>query len=195
MQKIDGHIIDADLLTPNGWILDAGCRGFSLKKELGDNYRYICLDPDPLIIPPHDVIFENKALMSYDGKTGYCGWSTGEGNYCYKSEAVHYAETDIEVECTTIASLMRKYNIPIFDLAKIDIEGSEYDLLYFGVEHAFAKQVSVEFHDGCGHNHHGTHEDYISKLRKSHFGSLYKIVDYYEYPDMKGMYEYLFKLR
>jgi FkbM family methyltransferase len=194
MEIIDGHLIDLSLLKKNDWILDAGCRGFTLKNELKGEYKYLCLDPDPDIKPIDGVYFENVALMIYEGETNYCGWSTGEGNYCYKDEAPHYASKDIKVSTTTILSLMKKYKIKKFGLAKIDIEGGEYDFL-LSIDFPFAKQIAVEFHQSVGHNPYGTHEEYLAKLLASPFGEIYYISSCYEYKECKGIYEYQFKLK
>lgn len=194
MEIIDGHIIDAKALKPKEWILDAGCRGFSLKNHLGNKFKYLCLDPDNTIVPAKGVKHEQIALTTYDGEIGYCGWSTGEGNYCYKDKAVWYAETDYKVQCKSIKTLMSEYKIKEFGLAKIDIEGGEYDFL-LSIDSPFAKQIAVEFHDAQGHNEYGTHQDYITKLMTSKFGELYSIAQWNEVEACKGMYEYLFKLK
>lgn len=196
VQKIDGHIIDASLLSDGDWILDAGCRGFALAEKLPGNYNFLCIDPDPKItlpdIPIYQGVFEAIALMPYDGEVGYCGWSTGEGNYCYKDKAPWYVELDIKVPCRTVKTLMKKYGIDKFGLAKIDIEGAEYDVL-LSIDFPFAKQISVEFHQSLGYNHYGTHADYMEKLMKSEFGKYYQVAEFYNY-EAQGLSEYLFIL-
>jgi len=194
MELIDGHLIQEEELISGDWILDAGCRGFTLKHGLKGKYNFLCLDPDPDIKAIDGVVFENIALMPFDGETNYCGWSTGEGNYCYKEKAPWYVEKDIKVKCQTLSYLMLKYDITQFGLAKIDIEGGEYDLL-LSIDFPFAKQIAVEFHQSPGHNPYGTHEEYINKLMDSPFGKIYKITNHYEYKYSKGIYEYQFKLK
>jgi FkbM family methyltransferase len=194
MELVDGHYIDTESLRPGDHILDAGCRGFSLFGALKGDYKFICLDPDPDIVPVPGVEFLQAALLTFNGNAKYCGWSTGEGNYIYKDEAPHYADKDIWVPCTTIDMLMKMYKVDQFGLAKFDIEGSEYELL-LSIKWPFARQVAVEFHQACGHNKFGTHEQYINKLMNSTFGKLYEIAHWYEYKECPGLYEYLFKLR
>lgn len=194
MDKIDGHLIDKSLLADGDWILDAGCRGFTLKEDLKGKYKFLCLDPDPDVKGIKGVKFENTALMPFEGETDYCGWSTGGGNYCYKDAAPWYADKDIKVNCSTIKGLMDKYKIEQFGLAKIDIEGAEYDVL-LSIDFPFAKQIAVEFHQSVGHNPYGTHEEYLLKLFASPFGQLYYVTEHYEYDHCKGIYEYHFKLK
>ena len=200
---IDGHIIDETILNEGDWILDAGCRHFVLEKEL-NKYNFVCLDPDIHIIPYqypfagyynslYRINFEHKALMSYSGKAKYCGWSTGEGNIIYQENAPDYATEKYEVDCVSIRHIMDKYNINQFSLAKIDIEGSEYDLL-LSIDSPFTKQIAIEFHQSLGYNKYGSHDDYINKLMSSPFGEIYKIGDHYEYDHCKGLYEYQFIL-
>lgn len=193
MELIDGHYIQEEELIPGDWILDAGCRGFTLKSNLKGNYKFLCLDPDPDVKKIDGVQFENIALMPFTGETKYCGWSTGEGNYCYKDTAPWYADKDIIVKCSTIQRLMCKYEINQFGLAKIDIEGGEYDLL-LSIDRPFARQIAVEFHQSTGHNPYGTHQEYIDRLMASTFGSFYVITNSYEYHNSPGIYEYQFKL-
>lgn len=200
--KIDGHIIDLNLLKEGDWVLDAGCRGFSLWGSLGQKYNFICLDPDKTITPPATELFhstsefhfENAALMPSSGTANYCGWSTGEGNYCYKDKAPHYADIDYQVPAVSIADLMQQYRVDQFGLIKIDIEGGEYDLL-LSIDSPVARQICAEFHQVCGHNPYGTHQQYIDKLMDSAFGQIYKINEFYEYEAIKGMYEYSFILK
>lgn len=194
METIDGHIIDMSLLADGDWVLDAGCRDFTLKHELKGKYKFLCLDPDKSIVPVGGVKFENLALMPFKGEVNYCGWSTGGGNYIYKDQAPHYAEIDYTVPCDSIKNLMKKYKIKQFGLAKIDIEGGEYDFL-LSIDFPFAKQIAVEFHQCIGHNPYGTHDEYITKLMESSFSDFYNIGESYEYTHCKGLYEYHFKLR
>lgn len=218
--KIDGHIIDLNLLKEGDWVLDAGCRGFSLMRSLGLKYNFICLDPDKTITLPNDIAlpdglsitklepmdsviikeptcmisFIPAALMPTSGTANYCGWSTGEGNYCYKDKAPHYAEIDYPVRAVSIPELLEKYPVDQFGLIKIDIEGGEYDLL-LSIDRPVSRQICAEFHQVCGHNPYGTHQQYIDKLMASDFGQIYKINEFYEYEAIKDMYEYSFILR
>lgn len=197
MEHIDGHIIDKKLLTHGGLILDAGCRGFGLEKALGPDYFYLCFEPDESVKVPDElkgyhILFWNNAIMPYSGKTKYCGWSTGEGNICYEGTAPHYAELDTEVYCVSLNDITKEYGR--FDLIKLDIEGCEYDVL-LGITEPVAKQICVEFHQSLGYNKYGTHQEYIDKLMASKFGEIYAIAEFYEYPELPGMFEYLFKLK
>lgn len=197
---IDGHIINTELLTEGGWILDAGCRHFKLSKSLNlyssfhliERFKFLCLDPDPIIEPPSNVIFLPIALATEEGKANYCGWSTGEGNYIYKNQKPHYATLDIHVQTRTIKSLMEQYSITQFELAKLDIEGSEYDI-FLNINFAFAKQIAVEFHQCLGYNQYGTHDQYMQKLMNAQFGQIYRVADWKE--TQQGLYEYNFQLK
>ncbi len=196
-KTIDGHIIDKSLLTKGGKILDAGCRNFGLCNSLGPDYYYVCMEPDKSIyVPPliagFNITLLNQALMHYTGDINYSGWSTGEGNICHQGEAPHYADKHYPVPCVQLQDLFAIYGQ--FDLVKLDIEGSEYDVL-ISITQPVAKQIAVEFHDCLGYNKHGSHQHYIKKLMLSEFGKLYTIAASYEYKDIPGMYEYLFKLK
>lgn len=196
MEQIDSHYIDRSLLKKGDWILDAGCRNFGLKTALGKSFKYLCLDPDNTITPPIGVKFEQIALMANDGEVGYCGWSTGEGNICYKDKPLHYAQSNYIVKCKSIKTLMAEYKIKQFGHAKIDIEGSEYEFL-LSVDFPFARQISVEFHNQHPDefNKGFTFQGYMNKLMASKFGELYEIMESIENPMCKGMFDVNFKLK
>jgi hypothetical protein len=59
------------------------------------------------------------------------------------------AEETIQVPCTDLASLMRKNGHERIDLLKIDIEGSEYEVIDNLLERRIpVRQICVEFHHG-----------------------------------------------
>ncbi len=202
MIKVDGHLIKEELLKEGDWVLDAGARGFTLQAALGDKYNYLCLDPDKDIEHPYSsnpllpnvIIYLKQALMPVNGQYNYCGWSYGDGNYIYKDNPPAHAETKYSVQGVSARCLMDIYGINQFGLAKIDCEGSEYDIL-LSIKFPFAKMICCEFHQCLGFNPYGSHDDYMHKLLSSSFGEIYKVEEWYEYPNIKGMYEYLFVLK
>lgn len=197
MALIDGHIVEYSQLTTGGLIIDAGCRGFSLARTLGPNYKYLCFDPDKSIVLPDElaeykIAYVQAAISKDNGTVNYCGWSTGEGNYVYSDKAPHYAEVDYKVPGISLQNIYQHHGQA--EWLKIDIEGGEYDVLLH-LDVPVAKQISVEFHQCLGHNKHGTHQQYMDMLMQSKFGELYNISEFYEYPNIAGMYEYLFILK
>lgn len=152
---LDTHTVAENLLTPGGWAIDVGCRGFVFARELvARGLNVICLDPDPAIEDPNveGVTFLNKALVaSPESEMFYASWSTGEGNFVTTESAKipHYAKAS-KVQCVTLENLMREYGVDVFDVVKMDCEGSEYEILS-NWSGPVAKQISVEYHDFTEH--------------------------------------------
>ena len=164
VKTIDTHSFEDQNINEGGWILDAGARGFSFSKYfLGKGNKLIALEPDKKCVP--DFINDNfylyyEALYDRDEIMTYSTWSTGEGNMVhdddkYTSENYSYQQKS-KIQSHTLDYYMDKHSIEIFELIKLDIEGSEYKFLewYAKNKKILTKQFSIEFHDFTGRNEH-----------------------------------------
>ncbi len=157
-----------------GWVLDAGARGFAFAKHLANHgAKVISLEPDKYIADPKipGVNFYNEALYSECGQKMYGSWSTGEGNlvfdhHQYKGENYDYMHKD-EVWCRTIDYYMRRHNIEMFELIKLDIEGSEFPVItdYIERKQVLTKQFSIEWHYFTG-QHEQDHKNFNREILK-----------------------------
>lgn len=140
---ISEHSFDASLLHKTSKVLDCGCRGFEFSKWIAEKIgcRVVSVDADPEIINPiiTNVEYIHAAVASGDEtKVAYYAFGNGTGNYI-ANVCDQPAECDIhEVPAYRIK--------PLWDLIKMDIEGSEYDI-FMDMEAPIATQVSVEFHE------------------------------------------------
>tara|TARA_Y100000310_G_C20691241_1_gene822375 strand:- start:1478 stop:2062 length:585 start_codon:yes stop_codon:yes gene_type:complete len=119
-------------LTKNGWC------GIVVEpnKNLLDNIRGV-----------DNVIYENVALFSYDGKISFNYyneslyddnesnyWTKGVGtinleiNHMHPNPQFKKYERSEEVECLTLDTLLKKHNVTNIDFMKVDVEGSEYKI-------------------------------------------------------------------
>ena len=151
----DGHSFDDALLTPGGWALDVGCRGFGFANKMAEmGLNVIALDPDRDLVyagPHGDLIrFRRLALVGDRDmkKSMYAGWSNGEANHLADSRPAHASEY-YEVPCISLPHIMAREQIDQFEIIKLDCEGAEYDILQ-NMPWRCAKQLSVEFHDFLG---------------------------------------------
>ena len=148
LHSIATHTVDLDLLPEAPRVLDAGCRDFDFTKgilALRPKADIIAIDPDPDTPAPEipGVFFARVALVGDKRPSArYFIGSTGHGNFLSDLES-YYDMRPVDVPCVSL-------NAPpfeeTFDLVKLDIEGSEFEVL----EHwpgPVAKQISVEFHD------------------------------------------------
>lgn len=156
------------------WVLDAGARGFGFAKTFADSgIKVISLDPDKSIADPKikNVHFYNEALYSECGNKMYGSWSTGEGNmvfdhHQYKGDNYGYMNKS-EVMCRTIDYYMRKHKIEMFELIKLDIEGSEFPVItdYIERKQVLTKQFSIEWHYFTG-QHERDHKNFNPEILK-----------------------------
>jgi len=142
IQVIAEHSVDLDLLKENGNILDAGCRGFSFTNHMRSlGHKVIALDLDDF----YNEFYYKLALVK-DGGIGIAVPVKRTND----PQAMHVAygcDTKEWVQSTSMHELYLKHGY--FDLAKFDIEGSEYEVIT-AMDVAYMKQLSVEFHTHCG---------------------------------------------
>ncbi|MEK7646883.1 MAG: FkbM family methyltransferase [Patescibacteria group bacterium] len=93
--------------------------------------------------------------------------STSEYAHSLEQGRVRCISGDQEVLCTTIEDIMQKNNIKFIDLLKLDIEGSEFEVLYQLPEKIYnnIQYIAFEIHE------HGKHsaDALLTFLKKKHF--------------------------
>lgn len=138
IQTIAEHSLIPSLFPYSGAkVLDAGCRGFEFAKELKPfRCRVWCIDADEL---EQGDFYDRVALSDFDG-VGYLVKSDDK-----QATRIQRKPTEHEVTCTTLKFLSFQYSVAFWDLIKLDIEGSEYEVI-MSMEKPFAKQLSIEFH-------------------------------------------------
>ena len=174
---IDQHTFVPSLLRYNGWVIDAGARGFNFSKELlALGCRPYAIDIENFSEVPKGVIFKHAALTNYTGQTECYMWGNGYGNFIRGINETpgntedRPCETKI-VTTITLEDIYKEIGSNI-DLLKLDIEGSEY-LVLENFE-PIPKQITVEFHE---HAHKVIHDIYFNnifaKLCKDYHCNLY----------------------
>jgi len=156
LEIIDLHTVAVDLLSPGGWTLDAGARGFEFSRAMAaKGQKVIALDPAPDIVDPQidGVTFLRQAIA---GST-----LTGIGSLKAVSDPqaswvhVDYAPSPkagkdvVMVNILTLRDLMERFKISIWDCIKLNIEGAEYEILD-KLTAPVAKQIVVSFHEHTG---------------------------------------------
>lgn len=120
-------------LRPGSKILDIGCRGFQFTDEMKRRGHHVCsVDIDKLDREDYFQI----AVSNYVGRAGV--------HRSDDPQATSMCEGD-EVMCMTIEMLSTFAKVPFWDLIKIDVEGSEREIIY-SLEKPPARQLSIEFH-------------------------------------------------
>jgi len=133
MKTISEHLVDLELLPQNANVLDLGCRNFiftNAMQEMGHNV--VSVDIDIL-----DGDYYKCAITDFDGIGGLTKTNDPQGTTLDKA--------GIGVPCYTLETFSKKVNVPFWDLIKIDVEGSEYEIIT-SLTKAPATQLSIEFH-------------------------------------------------
>lgn len=134
IEVIAEHSVDISLLPDKALILDAGCRGMLFANEMRRRGHVVVpLDCDDL--SPFTQ-YNRYALSDHDGRVGI--------RRTNDPQATTICDGD-EVPCISLNSLADVYHLDIFDLIKLDIEGSEYEVI-MSMNRSYAKQLSIEFH-------------------------------------------------
>lgn len=173
--SIDGHTFSPDFLTAEGWIIDAGCRGFRFPEWMAKNkpriehedfnYNTYCLDIEHFEKPEGNIVtvFNRAGLYKSSGITWAHFFGNGTGNFLKGINDEPYngedrpCKTEI-VDCVTLEEIYHQIGTNI-DLLKLDIEGAEYEVM-LNME-PIPKQITVEFHEHC---HKKTHDRYIDEI-------------------------------
>jgi FkbM family methyltransferase len=192
MRCIDGHTFDETLLR-DGWVIDAGCRGFNFANAIRDIF-YDEKEKNPVYaidIEKFDgdikgVVFRQAALTNYSGQTECYLWGNGTGNFIKGingtpgSTPDRPVKTDL-VPAITLQDIYRDIGADI-DLLKLDIEGAEY--LVLEKFEPIPKQITVEFHEHC---HPHLHEVYfrsiLENLCKDYHAHFFNVEPRYHFMD------------
>jgi len=131
--EIHEHSLDLSLLPEQANILDLGCRGFQFTdymRVLGHKVTPVDIDDFP------DRTYYRIAITGTDGRVGIHRNSDPQATRVTKGD---------ELLSMTIETFSQSVGIEVWHLVKIDVEGSEYDII-MNLKKAPAKQLSVEFH-------------------------------------------------
>jgi FkbM family methyltransferase len=169
MRTIDDHTFEEKLIR-DGWIIDAGCRGWAFGKGIRDMFYdskeknpVFALDIEAFDSAPNGITFKQAALTNYSGKTECYLFGNGTGNFIkgVNQEPGNSEDRPVQtitVPAITLQDIYKEIGTDI-DLLKLDIEGAEYEILE-NLE-PIPKQISVEFHEHC---HTEKHLLYIDKI-------------------------------
>lgn len=141
MTEIFEHTVDMDLLPEKALILDLGCFGM----EFTNYFRELGHTVHAVDIQELDGDYHRCAITDYNG---FCDIVTSDDPQSTKIKAIWSApkiDTEKYIPCCTLDMYMTMKNVNMYDLIKMDIEGSEYGVI-MSLTKAPAKQISLEMH-------------------------------------------------
>lgn len=160
IETIAEHNVDVSLLPEHAVIADLGCLNFIFCDEMRRR-GHIVYPVDIQDLSPR--VHYQIAITDYDGY-GYVLHNNDK-------QATMFSQFDQKnvrserIKCRTLESFKRELQIEMFDLIKMDVEGSELQII-MSLDSPPAKQLSVEFHMHTGV--YGDEEVYqmVSHLRR-----------------------------
>jgi len=145
IEKIHEHSVDTSLLPEGAKILDIGARGFLFAEyfeRLGHDVT--CIDADDLPYTHNRHHYLECAISDYNGDAEIIRNKDLQATSIKRAEEPYDKLKDY-IHCYTLVELSNICGIPFWSLIKIDIEGSEYQVI-MSLEKAPATQLSIEFH-------------------------------------------------
>lgn len=136
MEVIAEHSVDLSLLPEKAKILDIGCLGFGFT--------------DAMVALGHYVASVDIQMLPGGRDYFHCGISDYIG-FCELEmvgtdiQATRLVRSSRGIPCWTLEAFSQNHGVSFWDLIKIDVEGSEYEII-MSLEKAPAKQLSIEFH-------------------------------------------------
>lgn len=131
--EIHEHSVDLSLLPEQANILDLGSRGFLFcdhMRSLGHKVTPVDIDDFP------ERTYYRLAITGQDGRVGIHRNSDTQATR---------VKAGNDLLSMTLETFSNSVGIEMWDLIKMDVEGSEYDII-MGFKKPPAKQISVEFH-------------------------------------------------
>ena len=163
IQVIAEHSVDMDLLPDRSNIIDGGCRGFEFTdyfRDLGHNVRAFDIDNFP---------GKNYYMTAITGSAGRVGIKRSADKNATKV-------CDGNDVCSeSIENITKICHITMWDLIKLDIEGSEYEVI-MSMDRPYATQLTIEFHAHCAYDL-GTINIMVKKLESLGYEAVQHTVD------------------
>lgn len=183
---IKEHTFLSELLNDEIVVVDLGaCRG-EFVNELNKVFKIkkaILVEANPtnfnFLSDKDNYVLYNMAISKNDNET-ISFYEDLKSPYNGSKIFNYFNGFEHKIETITLETLMKKNDIDYIDILKIDIEGSEYDILPNISDECFSKikQITVEFHDFIDNSLKSKTQEIINKLEKLGFKRISKGIKY-----------------
>lgn len=155
LRKARDHHFYQGVLRPSSLVVDLGLHKGQFSRFVMSEYGcfVIGLEANPCLFERLETFpqgrFVNFAVNNLDSPVVLNVSDNPEASSVLEEMAQSFgASVPVTVPGITLDSLFEKYSISHVDLLKVDIEGSEFDMLLTASEKTLAKvaQITVEFH-------------------------------------------------
>lgn len=186
LKEIKEHTFFEDLLKEEVTIIDLGaCRGEFIN-EINKNYKVkkaILVEPNPtnfrLLVKEKNYVLYNNLISDKEGES-IKFWEDPNSPYNGSTLFNYFNGIEHEIKSISLDRIITDNNIDYIDILKIDIEGSEYDLLENISPDVLEKvrQITVEFHDFIDPNLKIKTKNILSKIESFGFKRISKPINY-----------------
>jgi len=186
IKEIKEHSFYEEKLRPEITVIDLGaCKG-EFTDELNSLYKIkkaILVEANPTnfkqLVAKDNYILYNNLISEKDNEiTDFLE----DPNSPYNGSSIfnYFSGITHKIKSISLDTIINNNNIDIIDVLKIDIEGSEYEILETLSDKTYEKisQITVEFHDFIDPSFKDRTEKLIKKIQSFGFNSLSKSIDY-----------------
>jgi FkbM family methyltransferase len=186
LREIKEHTFYEDILRDEIVVLDLGaCRGEFIN-EIDSLYKVkkaILVEPNPtnfihLLEKDNFILYNN--LISNNSDDLLVFWEDPNSPYNGSTIFNYFNGVEHKIKSITIENIINDNNIDFIDILKIDIEGSEYDLLENISSEILDKigQITVEFHDFLDPNLKDKTKKILQRIESFGFERISKPINY-----------------
>lgn len=161
IERVAEHSYSPEFMPSASKVLDLGCRGFLFSNHFAQlKHQVFCVDVDEDVLagqyvecsttnPDFKYVYMNEYIVKY--KTVAIAEYDGYGSILKTKDpqATRFISSMVEksnvVDCMRLETLSKLAKVAFWDLIKIDVEGSEKQIIMSLTEPP-AKQLSIEFH-------------------------------------------------
>jgi FkbM family methyltransferase len=186
MKEIKEHTFFEDLLEDELTIIDLGaCRGEFIN-EIDKFYKVkkaILVEPNPTnfkhLIKKENFILYNNLISDKLNET-ITFWEDPNSPYNGSTIFNYFNGIKHEILSISLEKIIQDNNIDKIDILKIDIEGSEYELLQNISKEILDKvtQITVEFHDFLDPNLKIKTKEILERIESFGFDRISKSINY-----------------
>ena len=157
-------------------IVDLGANRGEFFREMSSRFaigRYVAIEPNANLTDwaksNPAIELRNYALTKTDGPVTFCVDENPEASHVAGPGETSAHQITVKGRC--LASIISELKIERIDLLKMDIEGSEIDLILHTPIEILKQigQITVEFHDFCNFSTAAQVNDAIAHLRNAGF--------------------------
>lgn len=140
IERVAEHSYCPELMHEGANVLDLGCLGFVFTDEMIRRGYWVF----PVDIQYLEGQYTRMAITDYDGE-GLILHNSDKQAASFSGRLPKQNERSETIKCETLKTFSRKMDVEFWDLIKMDVEGSEKQIIMSLTEPP-AKQLSIEFH-------------------------------------------------